>query len=98
MWRLAYRAEVETDVVNAVFWYDSKRPGLGSEFLLEYVAAIQRIRNNPLLVAVSANGLRAHRLKRFPYIVHFEVSDGIILVVALMGGGRDESAFTYRKN
>jgi len=96
MWHLSYRPEVEDDVVNAVTWYDDKRSGLGDEFLLEYLAAIQRIRDKPLLFAIAANGLRPCRLKRFPYIVHFDVDGDNILVVALMGGGRDDSAFAHR--
>jgi hypothetical protein len=96
MWHLSYRPEVEDDIVNAVTWYDDKRSGLGDEFLLEYLAAIQRIRDKPLLFAIAANGLRPCRLKRFPYIVHFDVDGDNILVVALMGGGRDDSAFAHR--
>jgi len=96
MWHLSYRPEVEDDIVNGVTWYDDKRSGLGYEFLLEYLAAIQRIRANPLLFAVAANGLRPCRLKRFACIVHFNVDDDNILVVALMGGGRDDSAFAHR--
>ena len=96
MWHLSYRPEVEVDVVDAVTWYDDKRAGLGDELLLEYLAAIQRIRNNPLGFAVAANGLRPCRLKRFSYIVHFDVDGNSILVVALMSGGRDDSAFAHR--
>lgn len=96
MWHLSYRPDVEDDVVNAVTWYNDKRPGLGEELLFEYLAAIQRICDNPLLFAVAANGLRPCRLKRFSYIVHFEVYGNEILVVALMGGGRDDSAFVHR--
>ncbi|WP_153559399.1 hypothetical protein [Roseimaritima sediminicola] len=55
MWQLSYRPEVEDDIVEAVVWYDDKRPGLGDEFLVEYLSAIQRIRDNPLLFAVAAD-------------------------------------------
>ena len=96
MWHLCYRPEVEDDVVDAVTWYEDKRPGLGDELLLEYLAAIQRIRDNPLVFAVAASGLRPCRLKRFSYIVHFDVDGDDVLVVALMGGGRDDSAFAHR--
>ena len=96
MWRLSYRPEVENDVLDAVTWYDAKHAGLGDEFLLEYLAAIQRIRDNPLLFAVAANGLRPCRLKRFSYIIHFNVEGDEVLVVALMGGGRDDTAFIQR--
>ena len=73
MWHLSYRPDVEDDVVNAVNWYHDKRDGLGVEFLHEYLAAIQRIRDNQLLFAVASNGFRPCRLKRFAYIVHFIV-------------------------
>lgn len=96
MWHLSYRPEVEGDVVDAVTWYEDKRAGLGDEFLFEYLAAIRRIRSNPLLFAVAANGLRPCRLHRFSYIVHFDVDGTSILIVALMGGGRDNSILANR--
>ena len=96
MWKLSFRPEVEDDVVEAVAWYDDKRTGLGDEFLAEYLAAIRRIRDNPLLFAVAANGLRPCRLQRFSYIVHFVVNGNDLLVVAVMNGGRDDAAFLHR--
>ena len=96
MWHISYRPELEDDVVDAIAWYDDKRPGLGEMFLVEYLAAIGRIRDNPLLFAVAANGLRPCRLKRFSYIIHFDVDGNDVLIVALMAGGRDDSAFIHR--
>ncbi|QDU97794.1 type II toxin-antitoxin system RelE/ParE family toxin [Lignipirellula cremea] len=96
MWQLSYRPEVEDDLFDAVAWYDDKRLGLGDEFLLEFMAGIQRIRDNPLLFAVATNGLRPCRLKRFSFLIHFDVDGNDILVVALMGGGRDDSGFVHR--
>lgn len=96
MWHLSYRPEIEDDVCDAATWYDAKRPGLGDEFIAEYVAAIKRIQDNPLLFAIAKNGLRPCRIKRFSYIMHFKVDSNGILIVALMGGGRDESSFIPR--
>ena len=96
MWHISYRPELEDDVVDAIAWYDDKRPGLGEMFFVEYLAAIGRIRDNPLLFAVAANGLRPCRLKRFSYISHFDVDGNDVLIVALMAGGRDDSAFIHR--
>lgn len=93
---LSYRPEVEDDLVTAVAWYDDKRTGLGDEFLSEYLAAIRRIQENPLLFAGAANGLRPCRIKRFSYIIHFDVAGSDVLIVAVMGGGRDDSAFIHR--
>lgn len=97
MWNLSYRPEVTDDVIEAVAWFDDKRTGLADEFLFEYITAIERIRDNPLAFAVAENGLRPCRVKRFSYLIHFEVVEQNILVVALMGGGRDDAAFIHRK-
>ena len=96
MWTLSYRLEVEDDLVAAVNWYDRKQIGLGDDFLGEYLAAIRRVRDNPLLFAIATNGLRPCRLKRFSYIIHFQIVDNEILIVAVMGGARDDPAFVYR--
>ncbi len=96
MWNLTYRPQVEDDLIDASLWYDEKRLGLGDEFIVEYLAAIRRIVDNPFLFSVAANKLRPCRLKRFSYIIHYEVDANDILVVAVMGIGRDVSAFINR--
>ncbi len=96
MWRLSYRPEVEDDVIDAVQWYEDKRSGLGDEFIGEYLAAVRRVQDNPLFFAIAANGLRPCRLKRFSYIIHFDVAADDILIVALMGAGRDDSSYMPR--
>lgn len=96
IWHLSYRPEIEDDVCDAAVWYDDKQTGLGDEFVAEYVSAIRRIQSNPLLFAVAGNGLRPCRLKRFSYIIHFRIEGDYILIVALVGGGRDDSSFIHR--
>ena len=96
MWTLSYRPEVEDDLVAAVDWYDRKQFGLGEDFLAEYLAAIRRVCDNPLLFAIAANGLRPCRLKRYSYIIHFHIVENDILIIAVMGGARDDPAFVYR--
>lgn len=96
MWELSFRPEVADDLVAAVAWYDDKRHGLGDDFLSEYLAAITRVHENPLRFAVAANGLRPCRLKRFAYIIHFHLDGRQIQVVAVMAGGRDDTAASQR--
>lgn len=96
MWNLSYRPEVEDDLVDASLWYDEKRLGLGDGFIVEYLAAIRRVADNPFLFAVALNGLRPCRLKRFSYIIHFDVQGDDILIVAVMSSERDDSAFINR--
>ncbi|QDS88503.1 hypothetical protein EC9_26940 [Rosistilla ulvae] len=96
MWHLSYRPEIENDVVAAVTWYDDKQIGLGDYFPIEYLADVRRICDTPLLFAIAANGLRPCRLKRFSYVIHFDVDGKEILIVASIAGGRDDPAFVHR--
>lgn len=96
MWRLVVRPQVEDDLVDASLWYDGKRSGLGDQFLEEFVAALHRILENPILFSVAANGLRPCLIKRFSYIIHFTVDDDQIVVIAVMNAARDESSFMHR--
>ncbi len=93
---LRFRPEVADDLSNAIDWYNDKRTGLGDDFADEYWSAIERITDQPLAYAVSQTGLRACRLARFPYVVHYRCSETEVLVAAVMFGGRDTSAWTDR--
>lgn len=97
MWQLSALPEVEDDLVDASLWYEDKRTGLGDEFIAEYLTAVRRIVDNPLMFAVGSNRLRLCRLKRFAWIIHFKVGGNQILIVAVMGAERDESAFINRR-
>ena len=91
-----FRPEVADDLGDAIDWYDDKRTGLGDEFAGEYWSAIDRITNQPPAYAVNKTGLRACRLARFPYVVHYRCSEVEVLIVAVMFGGRDMSAWIDR--
>jgi plasmid stabilization system protein ParE len=93
---IRFRPELADDLRTAVDWYDAKRTGLGDEFLGEYWSAIERITDQPLAYGVTHAGLRACRLSRFPYVVHFRCNEEGILVVAVMFGGRDAPAWIDR--
>ena len=96
MWRLVVSSQVEDDLVDAALWYDKKQIGLGDQFLAEYVAAIYRMSENPLLFSIAANGLRPCLIKRFSYLIHFTVEENQIIVIAVMSASRDDSSFMDR--
>ncbi len=96
MWTIRYRPEIQEDLRSGSQWYESKRDGLGDEFVEDYWDAIDQVVDRPLSFAVAANDLRPCRLSRFSYIVHFRVVDRHVLVVAVMGAARDDTAFVKR--
>ena len=89
---LRFRPEVVIDLEGAARWYDERRTGLGAEFLRETRETLDRIAQQPELVAAEANGIRSVRLHRFPYLVHFRMEGTTVVVFAVMFGGRDPSS------
>lgn len=70
---------------------ETQRPGLGSEFLDEVQAAIQRIETNPescQIIDVDED-IRPCQTRRFPYGVIDRYRDEEIVIVAISHSRRD---------
>ena len=70
----------------AVRWYNERLAGLGNDFRLELLGAVDRIVRAPLLWPPSAYDRRARRflLPRFPYgVVYVVAADASVVVVAV---------------
>jgi plasmid stabilization system protein ParE len=72
-------AQQELD--EAVSYYNGQVAGLGDAFLLEAVAAIERIRQFPDAWHPLGENLRRCRLRRFPYgLIYHAYGTGILIV------------------
>jgi plasmid stabilization system protein ParE len=73
------------ELTEAVRWYESKRPGLGADFLDEVTRAINRLESNPEAGNPMSADQRTRRLivARFPYQIVHRVRPGEIVIVAL---------------
>jgi plasmid stabilization system protein ParE len=65
------RPEAALDIAEAAGWYESQRPGLGIEFILEADAAISRASENPQHYNCVHEDVRRVLMRRFPYGVYF---------------------------
>jgi hypothetical protein len=74
-------AEIELD--EAINWYDLQAPGLGDAFLVEVLAAVQRITLYPEAWHPLDEGIRRCRLTRFPYGLIYAVDKNDLLVLAV---------------
>jgi len=93
---IRFRPEIVSDLKDAARWYDSRQSGLGGAFLQECRLACDRIVGHPEHVAPDATGIRSLRLHRFPYVLHYRLEGTMIVVFAIMFGGRDPSAWQDR--
>ena len=66
---------------EAVVHYEGESPGLGNAFLLEALAAIERIRRFPDAWHPLGNEIRRCRLRRFPYgLIYSNDRDGLLIL------------------
>ncbi len=93
---LRFRPEVVNDLEVAAKWYEDRRAGLGSEFLQECKASLDRILERPEQGTVDSEGVRSVRIHRFPYVVHYQIAQTTIVVLAILFGGRAESTWRGR--
>ena len=72
----------------AAVWYDERKPGLGTDFWDAVRAALHEIQSDPrrfspLENVQSHRELRRYVLKRFPYLIIYEVVPNDIIVAAV---------------
>lgn len=58
--------EAEDDLREAKAWYESRRTGLGDEFLLCVEEALERIRRIPESAGLVVQNVRRAAVRRFP--------------------------------
>jgi plasmid stabilization system protein ParE len=79
--------QAEQDINQAYGWYESQRVGLEEEFLGCVDACIQRILRNPEMHNVIYENYRRALVRRFPYAVFYESTDGAVVVYSVLQHG-----------
>lgn len=74
--------EAEAELREALDYYAEQRAGLDGEFRRAFEAALQKVREHPLLHAIEADdGIRYCPLRRFPYnLVYVDLEQSIWVV------------------
>ena len=93
--RLIILREAEQDAQEAYAWYEQQECGLGEEFLRCVDACIQSIRRNPSMYIAHDNYRRAV-LRRFPYLVFYELVDNTIIVYSVFHCSQDPKKWRNR--
>ncbi len=86
--RLRVLQQAEWESRDAAVWYDERLQGLGTAFLDEYQSALERIEFDPALfgrleTVAEPGEIRRLLLRRFPYMVVYEILRDEVLVLAV---------------
>jgi plasmid stabilization system protein ParE len=71
------------DISKAFLHYEAARPGLGTEFVGNIDAAIEKIGRNPLAYRKIFRENRRCNVDRFPYALYFRVKNDVVVVACL---------------
>ena len=90
-WRVAIRATAQQDLLLARDWYEQRRAGLGSEFLLAVTDAMLALEESPLRQPLYYRDFRRLMTDRFPYKIFYRVDDQDVIVFRILHAARDHS-------
>ena len=73
----------ETELDEAVIFYNSEQPGLGADFIVEFLNSLDRIKAYPKAWNPFTQNTRRCQLRRFPYGIVYQIFETEILVIAI---------------
>ncbi len=90
-YKLEFRPLATTDVIEGYDWYESKRQGLGLEFLNALEDFYDALLRNPFTYSYLDEPVRQGNVKRFPYVVVYEVIEAKIIIYSVFMARQDPS-------
>jgi plasmid stabilization system protein ParE len=93
---IAFHRAASAEFIEATAWYDSKRLGLGLEFIDEIERCISLASIDPLQFVIVKENVRRVVANRFPYSVYFRADKSRIVVLAVFHGSRDPTILEAR--
>jgi toxin ParE1/3/4 len=94
--RLIVQPAAETDINDAVDWYENRRSGSGDELLAEIRRTLERIEDLPESFPFDFERARRARTSIFPYKMYFVLTDELISVIALLHDKQDKQKLKKR--
>ena len=91
-----FKPETAAEAEEAYLWYESRSPGLGSDFVLALDACVTRVQRNPKAYEAVHKEIRRALLKRFPYGVYYLHDEPKLTIYAVFHGKRDPKVLADR--
>jgi plasmid stabilization system protein ParE len=88
--------DAEEDIAAAFEWYESKRVGLGAEFVHAVDAILVALLDFPESGEVFHRSTRRRFVGRFPFEIFYRLEDGLLVVVACIYAARDPKVVLRR--
>ncbi len=94
--QVSFLAPAETELTDAISYYNMQSEGLGYEFAAEVKRTIGRIIQYPEAWTKLSKRSRRCRTNRFPYGIIYQMREKTLLIVAVMHLSREPHAWESR--
>ncbi len=84
------------DIADALTWYEEQLPGLGLEFLRCIDAVLDSVQRHPLMYPTVLAHYRRAVIRRFPYVLFYDVEPARIVVYAVFHCSQDPAKWKAR--
>jgi hypothetical protein len=78
-----FKEEADSDIFEARRWYESRQIGLGDKLLDEIEEYVKLLEQDPQIYQVRKQNWRYCLLKKFPYIIVYEIDKQEVIVYAV---------------
>ena len=82
-YKLEIKEEARLDIINGAAWYKDKRENLDKRFVVAVESTIKLILKNPFTYKRSFKNRRGAGVRKFPYLVVYEISGLNVIVYAV---------------
>lgn len=94
---LEIKEEAVLDIQNAFDYYEENKIGLGERFLDTLQIYIKRIQKYPLQYQIKRKPYREAFIKKFPYLIIYELFEDKVIVYAVFNTFLDPKIKQYKK-
>ncbi len=94
---LIIKEEASLEIVAAYLYYESKSVGLGDKFEIQLGIYLDRICQYPLHYEVKRKPYREAFIKKFPFIIIYEILENTIVVYSVFNTNRSPSKKPIKK-
>lgn len=83
------KESANVEIIEAYLYYEEKRTGLGEEFLEHLDTYFDRISSNPKHFPSKRKPYREAFIKRFPFLIIYELAKGKVIVYSVFNTWQD---------
>lgn len=89
VYKLEIKEEANFEIIEAFLYYEERRNGLGDEFLEHLEMYFVRITRNPEHFPQKRAPYREVFIKRFPFLIVYEISEDRVIVYSVFNTWRN---------